>query len=111
MAGKVGRESNFGKHAFWWANYVKVYEDLVVQNGWDIFEETYWVEFLTFRLEGEARKIFENWTLEDPSIRGDYQKVKKSFPGKFGVEDNVWKRMSDYELCRMKPDETISDNV
>ena len=66
-----------------------MYEDLVVQNGWDIFEETYWVEFLTFRLEGEGRKIFENWTLEDPSIRGDYQKVKKSFPGKFGVEDNV----------------------
>ena len=84
-----------------------MYEDLVVQNGWDIFEETYWVEFLNFRLEGEARKIFENWTLEDPSIRGDYQKVKKSFPGKFGVEDNVWKRMLDYELCRMKPDETI----
>ena len=65
-----------GKKIQWWANFVKMYEDLIVQNGWDIFEETYWVEFLTFRLEGEARKIFENWTLENPSIRGDYQKVK-----------------------------------
>ena len=90
-----------------WNNYVGNFERLIANNGWDCFEEEYLIDFLVYRLDGNARKTYENWTLEDPSVMSTYLKIKDQFPRRFGIIDSVWTRMTDYQLTKMKDGESI----
>ena len=90
-----------------WNNYVGNFERLIANNGWDCFEEEYFIDFLVYRLDGNARKTYENWTLEDPSVMSSYLKIKDQFPRRFGIIDSVWTRMTDYQLTKMKDGESI----
>ena len=96
-----------GEKVQYWSNYVGVFETLVSHHGWDRFEEEYLIDFLVFRLEGAARKAYEDWTLEDPSVMSSYAQIKTHFPRRFGVVDNVWKRMTDYQMLIMERGESI----
>ena len=82
LSRKLGRFD--GENVQLWGNYVGMFENLASKSGWaEKFEEENLVEFLAFRLEGKARKVFETWTLENPRVVREYNLVKYKFPEQF----------------------------
>ena len=110
LSRKLGRFD--GENVQLWGNYVGMFEDLASKSGWaEKFEEENLVEFLAFRLEGKARKVFETWTLEDPRVVRDYNLVKDKFPEQFCEGSSLWERMTDFQMLKMEGEEPIEKYV
>ena len=104
---KIGNFS--GENLDLWDNFVGIFEKTAMSKGWDKYGQETLVELLSSRLNGLARKAFEEWIVEDSKIYRDYKSFKNGLPGRFGTKEMTWKSIVDFHQCKIGKVETIND--
>ena len=79
-----------------------------MSKGWDNGQETL-IELLSSRLNGLARKSFEDWIVEDSKFYRDYKSFKNGLPGRFGTKEMTWKSTVDFYQCKIEKTEKINE--
>ena len=92
-----------------WTKYVKIFETVCFNRGFDKYGHEILVELLSGLLVGKARDVWVEWSRDDPSLLFDYDRLKNGLMLRLGGDVDYWKSITEFHNMKMGVSDDINE--